>query len=88
MALVRRLGLWGLQMLIALDQVLHVWLAGWAYVWLDRGGLPSADETISSRVGRGAEAGRPWAVAAERIIDAIFFFDPGHCRKRIERDEA
>jgi hypothetical protein len=41
----------------------------------------SEDETISSRVGRGALAGKPWAVVAEKVID--FIFGQGHCKNAI-----
>lgn len=39
------------------------------------------DETISSRVGRNAVAGKWWALILERVIDA--FLGKGHCRKAI-----
>jgi hypothetical protein len=39
------------------------------------------DETISSRVGRGAVAGKWWALVLERVIDA--FLGKGHCRSAI-----
>lgn len=41
----------------------------------------SEDETISSRVGRHAIAGKCWALAAEVFIDSIFGKD--HCRQAI-----
>lgn len=81
---------WILQLLVALDQLAHVWLAGWTYVWLGRGECPSADETISSRVGRAAIGGRRWALVAERLIDPIFHLlrrQRGHCRTSVEWDE-
>lgn len=64
-----------LNLLIAADQ-------GWNAAL---GGDP--DETISSRVGRGALAGSRLARTAERIIDALFFHLTGerdHCRNSIE----
>lgn len=45
------------------------------------GGNP--DETISSRVGRGAVAGKWWALVAERVIDGMPWFGKGHCRGAI-----
>lgn len=78
-------------MLLALDQLIYVWIAGWLYVWLGRGECPSADETISSCVGRHAIAGKRWALVAERWIDRLFLLlarQRGHCRASIEWDEA
>lgn len=52
------------------------------------GGNP--DETISSRVGRAALNGRPFAAELEWLIDALFRLlgaAPGHCRRHIEWDE-
>lgn len=63
--------------LIALDQLIYVWFACWTFVWFGAA-EPDPDETISSAVGRGAIAGRRWALIAERIIDALF--GRGHCR--------
>lgn len=45
------------------------------------------DETISSRVGRNALAGKKWALIAEKVINALFWFQPNHCRSHIEWDE-
>ena len=39
------------------------------------------DETISSRVGRNAIAGKLWALVLERLIDAIL--GKGHCRDAV-----
>lgn len=83
-----RLRGWLWQWLIAVDQLAHVWCAGWLYVWLGRGECPSADETISSRVGRSAVAGAGWALKAERVIDWLaeqLGDAPGHCRRHIEK---
>lgn len=52
------------------------------------GGKP--DETISSRVGRNAMAGKKWALIAEKAINALFWVLVGqrnHCRDHIEWDE-
>ena len=70
--------------LTACDQFAAVWIRGWLYVWFNAE-KPSADETISAWVGRNAIAGRPWALLAEKIIDAIMI-TPGHCRRAVERD--
>jgi len=60
---------------IALDQGLNTLLAG------------DPDETISSRVGRAALAGKRWGRISEWIIDRLFVWlgeAPGHCRRSIE----
>jgi hypothetical protein len=36
-------------------------------------------ETFSARIGREAEEGCFVAQLLERVINAIFFWDPGHC---------
>ena len=48
----------------------------------------SEDHTISGRVGFKAYTTqkRGWIIA-EKIINAIFWFDPNHCYKSIEWDE-
>jgi hypothetical protein len=82
----RRLALWTRCLLVSLDQLAHTILAGPKY--LIRGGpAPNPDETISSKVGRMAIRGRPWALIAERPIDWLFVrlgAAPGHCRRMIE----
>lgn len=82
-----RLAIWTRELLISLDQLAHVVLGGPKY--LVRGGpCPSADETISSKVGRMAIRGKRWALVAERAIDWLFERlgeEPGHCRREIER---
>ncbi len=67
---------WGLRVLIAIDQLINAICFG----------LP--DETISSRVGRAAIRGNRLALHLEAIINALFFWDRDHCRRRIEWDEA
>lgn len=86
MAVLTRLRDWTLQILICLDQLGHVWIAGWFYVWLGRGKCPNADETISSWVGRRAEAGKRWALVAAAVIDWLFSLlgQENHCRRHIE----
>ena len=58
--------------LIALDQLINAVCGGWP------------DETISSRAWRWEEKGkRAWP---RKLIDALFFFDPGHCRESYESE--
>jgi hypothetical protein len=66
---------YGIRVLLGLDQFVNTILGG------------NEDETISSRVGRHAVAGERWALICERVINAIFWFSPDHCRKAIEWDE-
>lgn len=56
-----------LQILIALDQLANTMLGGWA------------DETISARAWRQRHKPR-WAIARV-VIDAMFFWQGGHCEK-------
>ena len=75
------------QLLVSIDQLAQVVLVGAAYLLRLTDVCPSADETISSYVGRGAIAGRRWALIAERIIDLLFVQlgeEPGHCRRNVE----
>lgn len=84
-----RLRLWLLTMLIAVDQLAHVLLAGPKYI-IAGGPRPNPDETISSKVGRMAIRGRRWARACEWIIDGFFRLltgQRGHCRAKIEWSE-
>lgn len=64
---------WGRRVLIAIDQLGNAFANG------------NPDETISSRVGRAAVAGKRWGMILERVIDWMFW--PGHCREAIEWDE-
>ena len=62
------------RLLIAIDQLGNTALDG------------DPDETISSRVGRNAVAGKWWALIAERVIDFIawrVFGQYDHCRRSI-----
>ena len=82
-----RSALWFRQLLVSLDQLACVLVAMPFFVFFDRGECPSADETISSRVGRAALRGRPWGLLGERFIDRIFVLlgeAPGHCRRNVE----
>ena len=62
---------YGRRLLIAMDQF-------WNTV-----ALGDPDETISSRIGRGAIAGYRLALICEAVIDAMPWFGPGHCRRSI-----
>lgn len=44
----------------------------------------SEDETVSSRAGKAARAGKRWGCILCRLLDAV---DPGHCDRNIEVDE-
>lgn len=80
--------IWIFELLVSLDQLAHVILGGPKYL-IFGGPCPSADETISSKVGRQAMKGKRWAQLAEMPIDALFRLlgEQGHCRRRIEWDE-
>lgn len=74
------------QLLVSLDQLVYILIAVPIYVVLG-GPCPSADETISSRVGRAAVKGHTWGLILEELIDWIFVVlgaAPGHCRRNIE----
>lgn len=84
-----RLRSWLFQLLVALDQLLFVWIAGWFFVWGDRGGCPNARETISSSVGRHAVHGRAWALFCEVWINKLFLIvakQHDHCRRSMRWD--
>jgi hypothetical protein len=76
----QRLRLWALCILISLDQLAHCLLGGPKYI-LFGGPTPDPDETISSKVGRAAVAGKRWGLTAEALIDTVF--GAGHCRRNI-----
>ena len=74
------------QLLVGIDQLVYVLLAIPIYVAFG-GPCPSADETISSRVGRAAMKGHRWGLVLEAIIDRLFVLigaRPGHCRRNVE----
>lgn len=54
-------------LLIAIDQLFNAIFAG------------AADETISSRCYRGAQAGKKKWIVAEKFVNALFF-DRNHCK--------
>lgn len=74
-----------LQFLISIDQLAQVIIGGVIYL-MGMGPLPSADETISSVVGRRSIDGKMWAKVAEKIINFIFALlgDHDHCRRSVE----
>lgn len=74
------------QLLVAIDQLIYILIAVPIYV-IAGGPTPSADETISSRVGRAAIKGHRWGLVLEAIIDRLFVLlgaAPGHCRRNVE----
>lgn len=82
----KRLSNWIIQFLIAIDQLVYVLLAA-PYYLIVGGTCPSADETISSRVGRAAMAGAWWGRPCAWAIDRLFIMlgsAPGHCARAIE----
>ncbi|HEX8412457.1 MAG TPA: hypothetical protein VF637_01025 [Sphingomicrobium sp.] len=74
------------QLLVAIDQLLYIVIAVPIYViW--GGSTPSADETISSRVGRAEMDGKRWGIVLAAIIDRLFVLagaGPDHCRRNVE----
>ena len=56
------------QFLIAVDQLANTVLKGWA------------DETLSARAYRNSANGKPKWQRIERAINAIFFWQPNHCK--------
>jgi hypothetical protein len=74
------------QLLVAVDQLVYILIAVPIYVAAG-GPTPSADETISSRVGRAAIKGHRWGLVLEAIIDRLFILlgaRPDHCRRNVE----
>ena len=86
MAVLKRAARWLFQVLVLIDQAALLLIQAVTYVVFGHG-KPNADETISSHVGRSAMQRKRWALIAERIINTLFFFDPDHCRKRIEWED-
>ena len=63
---------YGKRTLIAVDQLINTLLGGWP------------DETLSSRCYRWARDGvRAWP---RKLVDALFFWEPGHCRSAYESE--
>lgn len=84
--MLRRFGLWIYELLISIDQLAQVILAGPKFI-LVGGQTPNPDETISSRVGRASLAGKRWAKwFAEPAINALMYLLTGkkdHCFRSI-----
>ncbi|MDP1026401.1 hypothetical protein Q5H91_04185 [Sphingomonas sp. KR1UV-12] len=75
------------QLLVSIDQAAQVWIVGAAYLLHLTDTCPSADETISSYVGRGEMRGARWARVVAPMIDRLFILlgeEPGHCRRNVE----
>lgn len=75
------------QLLVSIDQFAQVVFVGVAYIVGVAGTCPSADETISSYVGRGEQRGARWAQIAAAVIDELFVLlgeEPGHCARNVE----
>lgn len=75
------------QILVSIDQFGQVLIVGTGYIIGLTSVCPSADETISSYVGRGQLRGARWARAAASVIDTLFVLlgeQPGHCRRNVE----
>jgi len=84
---IRRVAAWARQMLVSVDQFAQVVLIGPFYVVGLAPDCPSADETISSYVGRGEMRGAWWARLIAPAIDRLFILlgeEPGHCRRNVE----
>ena len=74
------------QLLVAVDQLVFILIAVPIYV-VAGGPIPSADETISSRVGRASIKGHRGGRVLEAIIDRLFILlgaKPDHCRRNVE----
>ncbi|WP_232473843.1 hypothetical protein [Sphingomonas sp. MA1305] len=75
------------QLLVSIDQLAQVLVVGMFFVAGLTEACPSADETISSYVGRGEMRGARWAQILASIIDRLFVLlgeQPGHCRRNVE----
>jgi hypothetical protein len=62
--------------LVALDCAVNVLLLG------------SWQETLSSRAWRMDSEGKPWGKFWRPVIDALFFWQPGHCHAQWLRESA
>lgn len=63
------------QILIAIDQLLNT------VIWIKGDGFGYADETLSARAWRLKDQSNAW-----RRIDAIFFWEAGHCQASYESE--
>ena len=85
--MIARVGAVPRQILVSIDQLAQVALVGIAYVAGITSICPSADETISSYVGRAELRGARWAIVVAWMIDRLFVLlgeAPGHCRRNVE----
>lgn len=85
--MIARAGAVARQLLVSIDQFAQVLIVGAAFILGLTSVCPSADETISSYVGRGQLRGARWAQAAAAVIDSLFILlgeEPGHCRRNVE----
>lgn len=83
----RRLAEVVMQLLVSIDQLAQVAIVGVAYLLRLTDTCPSADETISSYVGRGQLRGARWAAVVAPAIDSLFVLlgeAPGHCVRNVE----
>jgi hypothetical protein len=62
--------------------VLAAWSQFWNAIW---GG--HRDQSFSSRAYEARLLGKRWGRIAVAIIDRLFFFDPGHCRRAYASDD-
>lgn len=72
--------------LVVIDQAVQVVIRTPFYI-VGLAETLNPDDTISSVVGKAAIANKKWALIAEKVINALFFFDPNHCRRVAEHDE-
>lgn len=75
------------QLMVSIDQLAQVVIVGLLFVIGLTSACPSADETISSYVGRGQLRGAWWARILAPAIDGLFVLlgeAPGHCRRNVE----
>jgi hypothetical protein len=84
---VRRLRNVAQQLLVSVDQLAQVVIVGLFYILHITDACPSADETISSYVGRAQMRGAWWANLIAPVIDLLFVLlgeKPGHCLRNVE----
>ena len=83
----RRLAEVVMQLLVSVDQLAQVAFVGLAYLLRLTDTCPSADETISSYVGRAQMRGAWWAAIVAPLIDGLFVLlgeESGHCLRNVE----
>ncbi|GAA4221539.1 hypothetical protein GCM10022253_27800 [Sphingomonas endophytica] len=82
-----RLGAVARQLLVSVDQFAQVVIVGVLFVAGLTDTCPSADETISSYIGRGVLRGAWWARILAPVVDRVFILlgdAPDHCRRNVE----